>query len=139
MRGNANLVPVVANGYVYVASYQTLTIFGLLPSQPPVTQSAASQKVSALATALATSRYRPTGPEIFGTVTSVTGEQIVVQLRSGASVTVDLTDAFKKSETGVPSVGEYVEVRGSIGPDGTLPATSMIRAKTPSTWGPDVQ
>jgi hypothetical protein len=28
--GNANLVPVVVNGQVFVASYQTLTIFGLL-------------------------------------------------------------------------------------------------------------
>ncbi|WP_347985874.1 hypothetical protein [Methylomonas sp. AM2-LC] len=28
--GNANLVPVVANGYVYVASYKQLAIFGLL-------------------------------------------------------------------------------------------------------------
>lgn len=28
---NANLVPVVANGEVFVASYQQLQIFGLLP------------------------------------------------------------------------------------------------------------
>jgi hypothetical protein len=30
LRGNANIVPMVANGNVFVASYQTLTIFGPL-------------------------------------------------------------------------------------------------------------
>jgi hypothetical protein len=31
--GNANLVPVVANGLVFVASYQQLQIFGLTGQQ----------------------------------------------------------------------------------------------------------
>jgi hypothetical protein len=52
-------------------------------------------------------------------------------------VPVDLADAF--NQTVIPSLGENVEVRGTIGPDGSLAATSMLRAKTPSTWGPDVQ
>lgn len=43
--GNANLVPVVANGQVYVASYQQLQIFGL---------TANNQRVEAIATAAAT-------------------------------------------------------------------------------------
>ena len=33
LTGNANLVPVVANGQVFVASYKQLQIFGLLPKQ----------------------------------------------------------------------------------------------------------
>jgi len=32
LSGNANLVPVVANGQVFVASYKQLQIFGLLPA-----------------------------------------------------------------------------------------------------------
>ena len=32
LNGNANLVPVVANGKVYVASYRQLRIFGLTPA-----------------------------------------------------------------------------------------------------------
>ena len=49
LNGNANLVPVVANGNVYVASYQSLSIFGLLSSstssaaQPLVAPGATSQ------------------------------------------------------------------------------------------------
>jgi len=31
VNGNSNLVPVVANGKVYVASYRQLRIFGLTP------------------------------------------------------------------------------------------------------------
>ena len=137
--GNANIVPVVANGNVYVASYQTLTIFGLLSSQALVKRGVTPQ-TGVEAKPLAASRSRePAGPEIFGVVTSVTGNQIVVQLRSGRSVSVDLTDAFKAFQTVIPSVGENVEVRGRIGPDGSLAATSMLRAKTPATWGPDIQ
>src|SRR5208282_1824823 len=41
--GNANIVPVVANGNVYVASYQTLTIFGLLPTQTLAKRGVTSQ------------------------------------------------------------------------------------------------
>ena len=130
LRNNASIVPVVANGKVYVASYQRLTIFGLLSSQPT---SQTSVKASPLAVPV------PAGPEIFGTITSVTGDQIVVQLRSGRSVPVDLTDAFKSFQTVIPSVGRNVEVRGRIGPDGSLAATSMLSAKTPATWGPDIQ
>jgi hypothetical protein len=137
--GNANIVPVVANGNVYVASYQTLTIFGLLSAQPLVKQRVTPQ-TSVEANPLPASRSRgPARPEIFGTITSVMGNQIVVQLRSGTSVPVDLTDAVKSFQTVIPSVGENVEVRGSIGPDGSLAATSMLRAKTPATWGQNTQ
>ena len=130
--GNANIVPVVANGNVYVASYQTLTIFGLLSAQPLVKQRVTNPLPASRSRGLA-------GPEIFGTITSVMGNQIVVQLRSGTSVPVDLTDAAKSFQTVIPSVGENVEVRGSIGPDGSLAATSMLRAKTPATWGQNTQ
>jgi hypothetical protein len=137
--GNANIVPVAANGKVYVASYRTLTIFGLLSTQALV-KSRATRETSVEANRVpAPKRREPAAPEIFGTVTSVTGNQIVVQLRSGTSVSVDLTEAVKSFQTVIPSVGENVEVRGSIGPDGSLAATSMLRAKTPATWGPDIQ
>src|SRR5262249_25582735 len=37
VNGNANIVPVVANGRVYVASYKELRIFGLAPGSATVT------------------------------------------------------------------------------------------------------
>jgi hypothetical protein len=135
--GNANIVPVVANGNVYVASYQTLTIFGLLS-----TQTLAKQRAETPVEAnpvRASKRDESAGPEIFGTIMSATGNIIEVQLRSGRSVPVDLSDAVKNFQTVIPSVGENVEVRGRIGPDGSLAATSMLRAKARATWGPDIQ
>jgi len=72
--GNANIVPVVANGNVYVTSYQTLTIFGLLSSQSLVKRGVTPQ-TEAKANPLAASTSRePAGPEIFGTVTHRDGE-----------------------------------------------------------------
>jgi hypothetical protein len=130
LSNNASIVPVVADGKVYVASYRRLTIFGLLSSQPTSQTSVKADPLAAPG---------PAGPEIFGRITSVSGNQIVVQLRSGRSVPVDLADAFKSFQTVIPSVGENVEVRGRIGPDGSLAATSMLSAKAPATWGPDIQ
>jgi hypothetical protein len=137
--GNANTVPVVANGNVYVASYQTLTIFGLLSPQALAKQRATPETRVEANSVRASKRDESAGPEIFGRIMSVTGNRIVVQLRSGTSVAVDLTDVVKSFQTVIPSVGENVEVRGRIGPDGSLAATSMLRAKTPATWGPDIQ
>jgi PQQ-like domain len=125
---NANIVPVVANGKVYVASDGLLTIFGLLA------QNAAPLPLRVTAGAVETA---PTGPRIFGTITSFSGKHIAVRLRSGVSVSVDLTDAFKRGESAVPFAGENVEVLGEPAPDGSLMASSVQRTKEPATWGSD--
>jgi hypothetical protein len=130
---NANIMPVVANGRVYVASYQALTIFGLSGQLAPVKQ-AAPLKVTA--TPL-NAQPSASGPQIFGTITSVSGDHIAVRLRNGASLSVDLTDAFRRYESVVPFVGENVEVQGASAPDGSIIARSMWRTKEPATWGPD--
>ncbi|HMD49779.1 MAG TPA: PQQ-binding-like beta-propeller repeat protein, partial [Bryobacteraceae bacterium] len=124
--GNANIVPTVANGRVYVASYKMLTMFGLLPSQMSP-QSKVNRVPSVQAQSLALSGAAntaqspsPAGSRIFGTIMSVDGDQVVVQLRSGKNVTVDLTEALKRFRSVIPSVGEHVEVRGSTEPGGTM-------------------
>jgi hypothetical protein len=131
IHANANIVPVVANGRVYVASYQALTIFGLSGQLAPVKQPA---PLKVIATPLNT---QPSGPQLFGTITGVSGGHIGLRLRKGASVSVDLTDAFKRYESVVPFVGENVEVHGASAPDGSFIARSMWRTKEPATWGPD--
>jgi PQQ-like domain len=131
VNANANIVPVVANGRVYVASYQALTIFGLSGQLAPVKQAAP------LSLAAPPLNAQPSGPQIFGTITSVSGDHIAVRLRNGASVSVDLTDAFRRYESVVPFVGENVEVQGASAPDGSFIARSMWRTKEPATWGPD--
>ena len=131
VNANANIVPVVANGRVYVASYQALTIFGLLGQLAPVKQAA---PLTMTANPMITERA---GPQLFGTITSLSGNRIAVRLRDGASVSVDLTDAFRRYESVVPFVGENVEVHGASAPDGSFMARSMWRTKEPATWGPD--
>jgi outer membrane protein assembly factor BamB len=128
---NANIVPVVANGRVYVASYKALTIFGLSGQLAPVKQAA---PLNVAATPLNT---QPSGPQIFGTITSVSGDHIAVRLRSGENVPVDLARAFGRYESVMPFVGENVEVHGASMPDGSFIATSMWRTKEPATWGQD--
>jgi hypothetical protein len=131
VNANANIVPVVANGRVYVASYQALTIFGLSGQLAPVKQ-AAPLNVTA-----APLNDQPSAPQIFGTITTVSRDHIAVRLRDGRSVSVDLTDALKRYESVVPFVGENVEVQGVSAPDGSFIARSMWRTKEPATWGPD--
>jgi hypothetical protein len=131
---NANIVPVVANGKVYVASYKALTIFGPGGHLAPVKQAAPLQMTPVQ---VAT---EPAGPQIFGTITSVSesGNQIAVQLRSGQSVSVDLADAFRRDSVApIPFVGENVEVHGASAPDGSFIASSVWRTKEPAMWGPD--
>jgi hypothetical protein len=131
---NANIMPVVANGRVYVASYQTLTIFGLLsPSEgAPLTQAAPLKATAAPLNA------QPSGPQIFGTITRVSGDQIAVRLRNGASVSIDLANAFRNDSVApIPYVGENVEVHGASAPSGSFIASSVWRTKEPAMWGPD--
>jgi hypothetical protein len=134
---NANVVPVVANGRVYVASYETLTIFGLLP----VSQLAPVKLASPLTTTAnppsTGSNTGPTEPQIFGTITSVSDDHIAVRLRSGKNVSVDLARALGRYESVIPFVGENVEVHGASMPDGSFIASSMWRTKEPAMWGPD--
>ena len=113
LNGNANLVPVVANGNVYVASYQSLSIFGLLSSstssaaQPLVAPGATSQALVQANTPAASGSGSPVGPRIFGTVTSVTGDQIDVPRQSENNVSVNLTNAHKNSQPLIASYSSY--------------------------------
>jgi hypothetical protein len=50
----------------------------------------------------------------------VSGELIVVQLRSGRTISVDLTNAVNQFLSVIPIVGENVEVTGTFAPDGSL-------------------
>ena len=128
--GNANLVPTVSNGRVYVASYKNLSIFGLFPvyiphPPPPVI------KIP----------IPPPDPEVgahyWGTVTETTVEKLVITLRDNRTLTVDISAAQKAGTVYIPPVGGYVEVLGSMNSSGVLMARSTYRAKEPASWGVD--
>jgi PQQ enzyme repeat len=129
--GDANLVPTVANGMVYVASYRQLAIFGLTT---PESQVAANWR-------------QPSAPRIpslpgaflWGTIKSIHHSDVVLLLRTGELVHVDLSDALKAGRSVEPVIGENVAVNGKVNADRVLEARIMWRAKGRQSWGPDRQ
>jgi hypothetical protein len=131
--GNANIVPVVANGKVYVASYQGLAIFGEAKAgvvggvKIPVTAHAPARVVLA-----------PGQHEIFGTVHAINGATVVVQKRDGTLVTVDALAAAKGFDLAPPAIGHGILVRGTYNPAGVMVASVVLHAKDHAAmWQPD--
>lgn len=131
---NANIVPVVANGKVYVASYKVLAIFGVPPATAP--------KVAAqMALAPAPLTSLESQHLITGTLQAVDGSIMTLQTRTGKSVKIDGAQAVKDQRMGAPlTLGTPLTAQGSsIEGNGALLATSIVRAKGPSSqlWPPD--
>jgi hypothetical protein len=123
--GNANLVPVVANGKVFVASFAALNIFGprgtlapLVVPPPPPTRA-------------------PQTPQIFGRIISIHTPQITIKPASGALVNVDTTAAVAAEQSIPLVVGRAVQVLGSPDTDGLWHAQIIEPAKdSPALWQP---
>jgi hypothetical protein len=131
-QGDANLVPVVANGKVYVASNQTLSIFGLgtaaassaLPTpKPPVDMRAK----------LARGEH-----EIYGKVRAINDAKLTVEKRDGSTLTVDVSGAEAKFRKAEPSIGQALLARGTYDGEGVLIANTILHAKpNPRMWYSD--
>jgi hypothetical protein len=129
--GDANLVPMVANGRVYVASYQSLAIYGL--GTGAVVKAPLIAAKSPLRARLAPGHH-----EVFGTVVHQDGAELTVAKRDGDLVAVDGTEAFALSRAAEPSVGHGIIVRGIFGPGGVLQADTLLHAKdNPALWPAD--
>ncbi len=125
--GNANLVPVVANGKVYVASYQQLDIFGM---------GGTAAKAGTRGVAFHAMRGVPN--ELTGKLVAVSGSLLTLRTRSGKIVRVDAAGALARERSGVLVVGEPFDVRGKYDAAGVLHAAFIVRAKPlPSSWPPD--
>jgi len=136
--GNANIVPVVANGKVYVASAfldaskntrGQLAIFGVfgVPPSPyhPVKFSSGPW---------------PDAPHVItGTLLAASGSTLTLQTRTGKSITIDASKALNAQRIGALTVGAPFTVLGStIDETGALLATSIRRAKqSAELWPPD--
>ncbi|HEY1883252.1 MAG TPA: hypothetical protein VGG51_09475 [Candidatus Cybelea sp.] len=126
--GNANVVPVVANGKVYIASYQQLEIFGL----------GGTAATAPTGHAIPATAYRgavKTRNEVTGTLVKVAGSEIVLRTRTGKLVRVDVAAARKNQRVQDLIAGRPFDVRGTYDAAGVMHAATVIRAKpSPSTW-----
>jgi hypothetical protein len=119
--GGANLVPVVANGRVFVASNQQLTIFGL-GGHPFVARAAAAAKPAALNT------HQPPH-EITGILEHIDGPVLTLRTRTGTIARVDDSDALRRKQIGVLVPGNAYTAQGTYDSTGALRAQSVARAK----------
>lgn len=144
---NANIVPVVANGHVYVASAANdptgvtcpkgrtcglLVIYGLNGrSDGTVAQAAQMSQVASLSAPYVVS----------GTLVETSGSTLVLKTRTGKTAKVDASTLMRKQKIGVPLVpGVPLTVQGSsVSSTGAIEAASIIRAKGRSgaLWPPD--
>jgi hypothetical protein len=134
--GNANIVPVVANGKVYVASYKALTIFGI----PSASASALVKATPQIASS------RPVPPAALrsshvttGTLQAIHGSTLTIQTRSGKTVSIDASQAAKNKQIASLALNKPYTVQGSsFNAFGALQAISISRAKVSSAlWPPD--
>jgi hypothetical protein len=127
--GSANIVPVVANGKVYVASNKELSIFGLCPCVAiPTPETPPTAQMHAHLASEASIH------ELYGTVRGAAGSHIAVQTRTGTLVQVD---TGRTSRT-APAIGSTIHASGTYNTDGMLIATMILRAiPSPALWPPD--
>jgi hypothetical protein len=102
--GDADLVPVVANGRIYVASYKQVTIFGL---GAPAAHVAVDHPQIPPADSLVSMPHSLTG-----IVTAVSATSLTLRLRNGSLVQIDTEAAHQTHEVALPVTGQATRVRG---------------------------
>ncbi len=134
--GNANIVPVVANGKVFVASAYLdgsgntrgqLNIFGTGGTGAPISSACAVARPAS-------------GHMISGTLIAVNGETLTLQTRTGKPATIDASRALQNERvTGPLKLGTPYTAQGmTFDASGALVATAIARAKPSSgLWPPD--
>ena len=124
--GNANIVPTVSNGRVYVASWETLAILS-----PGGTAPAAVAPVAEAAAPAAAAVSPNTAFVISGTLHSVNGSVLTFTNRRGKERLIDASGAIKKGQMAPAlTIGEaYTAVGSSLTSTGELHADTIYRAK----------
>jgi hypothetical protein len=126
---NANIVPTVASGKVYVASNQQLLIFGLTSGSEAADSFAVSTPDTIVCPAgiapLAAISGAGTMHEFYGTVCQAGSTEMRLALRSGRAVAIDTTGAFEQHRTILLTPGRPMHVTVTIGKDGVAHATRI--------------
>jgi hypothetical protein len=128
---NANIVPVVANGHVFVASNKQLTIFGL-GGHPFGAREETAAKPAAL------NAHAPPHA-ITGVLVHADGTVLTLRTRAGKIARVVDSDAVRSEQIGVLVQGNAYTVEGATyDSTGALHAQAVGRAKaSPAIWPPD--
>jgi outer membrane protein assembly factor BamB len=133
--GNANIVPVVANGKVYVATYKELDIFGI---HLPNGQNAASRTAPIEHVVKLEFAKGPEEHQIAGTVRKLEGARFTLETRDHKMVDVDAAKGRGSFRLPVIAVGNGVVAAGSYDANGVLQAETVWRSKaSPATWPQD--
>jgi hypothetical protein len=126
---NANIVPVVANGTVYVAGGANLTILGLGDR---------SRKGITFRGPNAAAMPPVIGHEVFGVIDSVAANRIRLRLRNGSFATVDARKAVQDGNAIPFAIGEAVGADGAYAAAGVFAASGVFKAKdSPTLWPRD--
>ena len=129
--GNANIVPVVANGKIYVASYQKLVIFGH--------HHHGGKKAEELKFVAEEKIQPPLPPDrqiVSATIRKVDGSRVTAQTSDGKELIIDAAPAVQSSRV-IPLVpGRVIQVMGVYDKKGALNADSIQRAKPASVERP---
>lgn len=130
--GDADLVPVVANGKVYVVAGNNVVIMGLGGTAVPTVASEVEGSTP-------DTELRYSGNEIFGFPLSVQGDIIKLQTRTGKIVTVDGSKAAAADTFVNVVLGRALGVEGTYDPgDNAFDASVVFYAKdSPMLWPAD--
>jgi hypothetical protein len=122
VNSNANLVPTVANGRVYVASNQQLQIFGLLTPaaghaavRPRALTPSAPDRVECPSSVAASTPH-----DFYATVCQVQGTQLRLALRTGQTVAIDLAGMAPTNPPLLLTPGRPVHVRAKLDAEGAV-------------------
>jgi len=79
------------------------------------------------------------GARVTGQAASIVGPTLLLALRNGRTMAINLRIA--EAHGNVPQIyaGEFLQVQGSLGEPGKMTAAAVMRAKSaPAAWAPDI-
>lgn len=128
---NSSSVPVVANGKVYVGSYQQLAIFGLnLPGGQKAHERTFPKEPR--------SELGPDQHEVFGILVSSDDGRLKVRDRAGKIIEVDATVAVREYHSVPLAIGRALHLVGTYDSAGVLHVATVLRARmSAADWPSD--